>query len=516
MIGNGNDYSTQYHGATRMINGYHERERSSDSKSYQSNILLNSNNNTNILAQSTNMNNAPSPVTNLNGTTANGINNPINKLKLLKKRNALKKTLSNAQAVQTSTQHIQANSPSNRSQNFDNLANSSSKEDFRSQTSLNNTNINSNVISNLASSGNGNRPMSMHLSRNSLNNIDTSIPLGSNQQMHKSSETIDEIILRDAKNGNNNINSKDNGFNRVRSVSRLNMASTMEPPTRTKSENELSRKPLNGNSNLLSNKLRNSRNELDHNNNYNYNNDENNFDYDTINNTNANANKFSTTANRTLAANSNYLNNRVKSSVTPATRKENASPVHNNNRSSTRLDSSNNNNNYSIANNTARTSKTNGLINRNTSLVIKNSLTLNNNITNNGANKVRLSKDNKMVTYQTGYDDNGNYEYEDEQQQQQMHSDFRIVYPGSAPELIKFNHNTVNPGDVGYLEMFEPNPYNIMSDPIISEQFRKLYEEDEYFQQVHKKCCEWLNKYVFPEMEREKMLQNDLSLPQRR
>jgi len=172
---------------------------------------------------------------------------------------------------------------------------------------------------------------------------------------------------------------------------------------------------------------------------------------------------------------------------------------------------------------TQRTSKMNGLINRNTSLVIKNSLTLNNTNTN-GANssKVRQVKD-KMVTYQSNnYDDNNgayennDYDY-DQQQQQQMHTDFRIVYPGTAPELIKLNHNTLNPGDGGgYLETFEPNPYNIMSDPIISEQFRKLYEEDEYFQQVHKKCCEWLNKYVFPEIEREKMLQNDLSFQQRR
>ncbi|CAF0801329.1 unnamed protein product [Brachionus calyciflorus] len=51
------------------------------------------------------------------------------------------------------------------------------------------------------------------------------------------------------------------------------------------------------------------------------------------------------------------------------------------------------------------------------------------------------------------------------------------------------------------IDGFEPSPYNIMSDPVISEQFRKLYEEDEYFQQVHRKCCEWLNKYVFPEIE---------------
>ena len=449
------------------------------------------------------MNNSPG--TNLTSiNNANNINgsNPINKLKLLKKRNALKKTLSNANAVQTSTQHIQANSPSNRSQNLDNLINSSSKEDFRSQTSLNNTNLNSNVISNLASTGN--RPLSMHLSRNSLNNIDNSLPLGSNQQMHKSSETIDEIILRDAKNKDNN---NANGFNRVRSVSRLNMTNTMqslEPPTRTKSENELSRKPS---AHTLSNKLK-FKNEFD-------NSEENNFDYDTINNTNANANKFSVTVNKALVANSNYLNNRVKSSIATNNRKENNSPVHH--RSSTRLDNSNNNiytNGISHNNNTGlqRTLKNNGLTNRNTSLVVKNSIVLNNN--NMNANKSVKHVKDKTVTYQTNYDENnpyGNYDNDEE-----MHQDFRIVYPGQAPEILKLNHNIVNPGEVGYIETFEPNPYNIMSDPIINEQFRKLYEEDEYFQQVHRKCCEWLNKYVFPEIEREKMIQNELNFPNRR
>ena len=52
------------------------------------------------------------------------------------------------------------------------------------------------------------------------------------------------------------------------------------------------------------------------------------------------------------------------------------------------------------------------------------------------------------------------------------------------------------------LDYIDPN--NIMSDPVIMEQFRKLYEEDEYFQQVHKKCCQWLLRYVIPEMEAQK------------
>ncbi len=52
------------------------------------------------------------------------------------------------------------------------------------------------------------------------------------------------------------------------------------------------------------------------------------------------------------------------------------------------------------------------------------------------------------------------------------------------------------------LDYIDPN--NIMSDPVIMEQFRKLYEEDEYFQQVHRKCCEWMVKHVIPEMEAQK------------
>lgn len=51
------------------------------------------------------------------------------------------------------------------------------------------------------------------------------------------------------------------------------------------------------------------------------------------------------------------------------------------------------------------------------------------------------------------------------------------------------------------VELFEASPYNIMSDPVICEQFRKLYEEDEYFQNVHRKCVEWLKKYVFCDYE---------------
>lgn len=81
-------------------------------------------------------------------------------------------------------------------------------------------------------------------------------------------------------------------------------------------------------------------------------------------------------------------------------------------------------------------------------------------------------------------------------------SDFRIVYPngiltaemGGASKAT--NHKLYDEPNLDYID-----PNNIMSDPVIMEQFRKLYEEDEYFQQVHRKCCEWLLRYVIPEMD---------------
>ena len=179
-IGLASSYSTQRY--LESPNGdsqyYTARINNSELKSNQSSnyttlasTITNNNNTSNTNQTALNM---------MSSSTSNS--NQLTKLKLLKKRNALKKTLSNANTVQVSTSHIQVSSPTNRSQNFnDNLANSS-KEDFRSQNSLNNvTNIN-NIVS-------SNRPLSMHLSRTSLNNIENS-NLGSNPQlnMHKSSK----------------------------------------------------------------------------------------------------------------------------------------------------------------------------------------------------------------------------------------------------------------------------------------------------------------------------------------
>ena len=84
-------------------------------------------------------------------------------------------------------------------------------------------------------------------------------------------------------------------------------------------------------------------------------------------------------------------------------------------------------------------------------------------------------------------------------------SDFRIVFPNGNGNLsceaaaTNANARPMKLYDEPNLDYIDPN--NIMSDPVIMEQFRKLYEEDEYFQQVHRKCCEWLLRYVIPEME---------------
>jgi hypothetical protein len=81
--------------------------------------------------------------------------------------------------------------------------------------------------------------------------------------------------------------------------------------------------------------------------------------------------------------------------------------------------------------------------------------------------------------------------------------EFRITAPCATNEIIR--PSVAQQLDMNLeVELFEPSPYNIMSDPIISEQFKKLYEEDEYFRQIHRKCVEWLARYVFPEIERER------------
>lgn len=347
---------------------------------------------------------------NLQSTSIN-----LNRLKLLKKRNALKKTLSNAANLQAAS-----STTSKSQQNFEIQLHSSSKEDLKSQTSQNNLT---------------NRALSMHMSRNSLNHIENS-NLGSNQNIlyHKSNETIDEHTLNELRLKESNKNS----LNRVRSTPHIMMPMHVNHSQngRTKSENELA--------NLTENFKLKPKNE-----------------YDSSQEKVMNLSSM----NKTLAANKNYLN-RVKTVGGTSHVVANNANANSNQRPVSRLD------NLKIKN-------TN----------IKPSL----NITGYKENLNETNYSN--VSKSKAYNDANNNE------------DFRIVYPGYNAEIIKPNTQQVMDLKLS-VDAFEPSPYNIMSDPVISEQFRKLYEEDEYFQQVHKKCIEWLNKYVFPELELEKHERN--------
>jgi hypothetical protein len=344
---------------------------------------------------------------NMHSTQPNSANNsvPLNKLKLLKKRNAAKKGVSSTATVQTTT--IISSSPIGRT-TMENSMNSASKDDFKSQISLNN------LIPN--------RPLSVHLSRTSINNLDN---FGSNpHSLHKSSETIDELglkeknILRTAFNANN--------------------------PTRTKSENEIN------NSDYKINVLQSSTNNLKRAKSKNEIENENKYNKSTI----------------------NYgYTNRVKTSF-PAT-----------------------NSNTNLNNLNAITNRSTNRLDNNQSRSYNYSGKMNDQIKQQQQQQQQQhhhqpqheNKFNKPKTYQNNDNDHLNH-----------NNDFKLIYnTGHNSELIRnMNYEEL------MLEYPEPNPNNIMSDPVISEQFRKLYEEDEYFQQVHKKCCEWLNKYVFAEMDR--------------
>ncbi len=116
--------------------------------------------------------------------------NHLNKLKLLKKRNAIKKTLSNA--ANTSMQNHPISS-SKSQEHLDPLV--SSKEDLKSHNSFTNL-INTTNIST--------RSLTRHLSRHSLQNADTSYNGGSSNYInshmyHKSSETVDELTFSEIK-----------------------------------------------------------------------------------------------------------------------------------------------------------------------------------------------------------------------------------------------------------------------------------------------------------------------------
>jgi hypothetical protein len=118
------------------------------------------------------------------------------------------------------------------------------------------------------------------------------------------------------------------------------------------------------------------------------------------------------------------------------------------------------------------------------------------------------------------YNDNkstqSNKEEEQQQHQQRVEDeiieDFKIMFPNqgfnadartlassrngnnstSNLMLITNNHNDISKfADFDFI-----HPNNIMSNPDVRDQFRRLYVQDEYFQQIDKKCTEWLNKYI--------------------
>ena len=70
--------------------------------------------------------------------------------------------------------------------------------------------------------------------------------------------------------------------------------------------------------------------------------------------------------------------------------------------------------------------------------------------------------------------------YQQKQQHQQQQKLASQLTLSTAVWVAAFNNMNSNLP----LELFEASPYNIMTDSVICEQFRKLYEEDEYFQNI--------------------------------
>lgn len=410
-------------------NAYHvsrvsfEREKSGDLNQRASSAFNN--------GQSLIITNISNNLTNQNVNSH--VNNQLNKLKLLKKRNALKKTITN-QSPQPQLQGQQTSTT-----NFESFM-TSSKDDFKSQNSLNN------------------RPLSMnYLSRNSLNNLEQT-PLsasnlsGSNQQLKQSSETIDEIM----QNETMKLKESQSNLDKVRSTSR----------------GALNVKYLNTNGNI-----------------------NNQAGGMLINNHNKNGSNTNLT-NQTRTKSENELHNLNESTTNPNSRKyfyknEYDSNQENNNKqdlnSYTAYKSLNINNSFI---NRMKTNNTNSKSNFNSFQKSNNkSPTPNSRLENGKYNNSSKSYNNKNIAHNEDIDDYDNVRMMNDKE-------FRIVYPNYNPNISMRNAtNNINS------ELFEISPYNIMSDPVISEQFRRLYEEDEYFQQVHRKVSEWLNKYVFIEME---------------
>jgi hypothetical protein len=132
-------------------------------------------------------------------------------------------------------------------------------------------------------------------------------------------------------------------------------------------------------------------------------------------------------------------------------------------------------------------------------------ITVNDNQRSNGFNSGQRVKSARVNQADINIRDTSNDSMErnnktNQQQQQQPQSNQtnqRSYYPNNTGKEIKNQQSNVY---IEYpLDQIDPN--NIMSDPVINEQFHKLYAEDEYFQAVHRKCIEWLTRYVLPEFE---------------
>lgn len=501
------------------------------SKIYNSNTNLNTNNsfydkdpnrNSFILSNHSPINPNQNQ-NNYNQQTNNNNANHLNKLKLLKKRNALKKSLSNATAVQGSAATVSTANTSNKSLDPLNIS-SFSREDLKlSHNSLNNLTSVSIITT---------RNLNQHLSRYSLNNIDSSHntslnttvlnnsysypQLNNNYSINKSSETIDETNLSELKQNNMSFRAKSTGpnlllpnpgsINKTKSENEIN---DEKYTTQTFQQNSMNKSISNINDNYNNvNTTTNSSNNFNSdkavlnklmnlNDENTMNNQENDAVVETIDlveftkrialtsASNAKLEKNKPTIMKPQSAavrpelqnqqqeqvvtpqvnvsqmqiNDSRLNKAVLANTTYLNRVKNGSSTHYNSINTNNINiSTDNQRNYSFNNNNQRVKS--GKI---TQVVTIKRDTSNESIERNS--KIKLSNDNFPANYRNIYN--------------------------SGPEIINKSSN----GYVEYtLDQLDPN--NIMSDPVISEQFHKLYAEDEYFQAVHKKCTEWLSRYL--------------------
>lgn len=413
-------------------------------------------------------------------------NNVQTKLKLLKKRNALKKTLSNL--TKTITSSLNSSSQGNMNVNGGNKISAVNQtgtayrqvhfdreELSKSQNSINH-----------ASSSQTNRPISMHFSRNSL---------APESNMHKSSETLNDADLVESeaiidlklKSASGHFNYNPGNNNKGKSTTNIDLIGSINNKAygaqiRTKSENELNRFNPTKNDNYY--------------------------------NISSASNNFSMTKPQMPSYSSNLtsLRSNSKPYFTSKALNIDASPqqklVVQQSRSPSRLD----NNFYNSLN--IKSSVINRNVKTSRASPTRSGRPSNHNLTSS-SNLNFASMNNFNQVNRDQYSEESEYENA-ELIVSRMNvgsntapvskfkpDEFKITLPGCFNDIVKpgpqyaFDMNLE-------LEQFEPSPYNIMSDPVISEQFRKLYEEDEYFRAIHRKCVEWLVKYVYPELEREK------------